>query len=294
MSQQKANLLLVLVTVAWGASYLFTKTAVQEIAPFTLIAYRFLLAFAITAIVFWKQIRRPSKQTIIASAIQGFLMAVVCILFAYALVVTDASVAAFLLATTVIMVPLFMVIWTRKLPTKQVVLGGAITLSGLALFSLDGTFVVSAGMIICLITAALYAVHIIANNHFTQQHDSLQLGVYQLFFVGLFSFIGALFVEPIRLPETAQGWGAVVMLAIVCSAFAIIVQSIAQQHTNAVSTGFIFALEPIFAAIFAYVFLHERLSTQEWMGAAFIFMGVLAANYVPVKSRKAVPISSEL
>ncbi|MER1958184.1 MAG: DMT family transporter [Solibacillus sp.] len=288
MSIKKANFLLVLVTVAWGASYLFTKTAVTELAPFTLIAYRFLLAFFITALVFWKQIKKTNKETILASAVQGFLMAVVCILFAYALRVTEASVAGFLIATTVIIVPMLMIGITRKLPSRQIVIGGVVTLMGLALFSLKGSFSVSVGMVLCLITAFLYAVHIILNNQFVQKINSLQLGVYQLFFTGFFSLIGALINEPLVLPQTSAGWGSLIMLAIFCSAFAIIVQSIAQQHTSAVSTGFIFSLEPIFAAMFAFAFLGERMDNQEIIGALFIFAGVLAANYTPPKTKRLV------
>ena len=288
MSMKQANFLLVLVTVAWGASYLFTKNAVAELAPFTLIAYRFLLAFFITALVFWKQIKNTNKATILASAVQGLLMAVVCILFAYALRITEASVAGFLIATTVIIVPMLMVAITRKLPSRQIVIGGCVTLIGLALFSLKGSFSVSVGMVLCLITAFLYAVHIILNNQFVQKINSLQLGVYQLFFTGFFSFIGALINEPLVLPQTQKGWGSLIMLAIFCSAFAIIVQSIAQQHTSAVSTGFIFSLEPIFAAMFAFAFLSERMDTQEIIGALFIFAGVLAANYTPSKTKQVV------
>lgn len=286
MSRKKANLLLVLVTVAWGASYLFTKTAVAELAPFTLIAYRFLLAFFITALVFWKRIKHTNVQTLVASSILGLVMGIVCILFGYALRITEASVAGFLIATTVIIVPMLMVGITRKLPTRQVVIGGGVTLIGLALFSLNGTITISVGMILCLITAFLYAVHIIMNNYCTQKMDSLQLGVYQLFFAGFFSLIGALVNEPLQLPASAMGWGSLLMLAIFCSAFAIIVQSIAQQHTTAVSTGFIFSLEPIFAALFAFAFLQERMTGQEWIGAAFIFAGVLAANYTSPKIKK--------
>ena len=286
MSMKQANFLLVLVTVAWGASYLFTKNAVAELAPFTLIAYRFLLAFFITALVFWKQIKNTNKATILASAVQGLLMAVVCILFAYALRITEASVAGFLIATTVIIVPMLMVAITRKLPSRQIVIGGGVTLIGLALFSLKGSFSISVGMVLCLITAFLYAVHIILNNQFVQTINSLQLGVYQLFFTGFFSLIGALINEPLTLPQSSKGWGSLIMLAIFCSAFAIIVQSIAQQHTSAVSTGFIFSLEPIFAAMFAFAFLSERMDTQEIIGALFIFAGVLAANYTPSKVKQ--------
>lgn len=286
MSLAKANLLLVLVTVAWGSSYIFTKSAVNELTPFTLIAYRFLLAFFAMVIILWKQLYKTNWRVVVASSIQGFLMGIVCIMFAYVMSVMDASVAAFIMSTTVILVPIIMVFITWKLPTRQVVIGGTITMIGLALFSLEGEVKMSAGMLICLATAFLYAVHIICNNYFSQRMDSLQLGVFQLFFAGFFSLVGALMVETPRIPSSSKGWGALIALALFCSAFALIGQSVAQQYTTAVSTGFIFALEPIFAAILAFMLLGERMNAQEIIGACFILVGVLAANHIPKRFKK--------
>ena len=284
MSQRFANFLLVLVTVSWGASYLFTKFAVAEITPFSLIAYRFTLAFLVTGIFFWKKIRHTTKETLFASLLLGTLMSIICIAFAYALKITDASTAGFIMATTVIMVPMIMVVVTHKLPTRQITLGSIVTIIGLALFSIKETLTVSTGMVLCLIIAFLYAVHIILNNKYAKKYDGVQLGVYQLGFTGGISFIAALMFEPLSKPETAQGYFSLVMLALICSAFAVVVQSVAQKYTSAVHTGFIFALEPIFAACFALLFLHEVMDVQELLGACFIFLGVLIANYTPKKS----------
>ena len=39
----------------------------------------------------------------------------------------------------------------------------------------------------------------------------------------------------------------------------------------------LFALEPVFSMIFAYIFLHEKLSLQGAIGAFLIMVGVVIA-----------------
>ncbi|WP_272945278.1 EamA family transporter [Paenibacillus gorillae] len=55
-------------------------------------------------------------------------------------------------------------------------------------------------------------------------------------------------------------------------------QSVAQKYTTAVSVAFLFSLEPIFSAIFAFFFLKEIVGLNSYTGAALIIAGVLIAN----------------
>ena len=51
MNTKRAEMLMLLVTFCWGSSYLFMKEGLTSIGPFTLIAYRFLIAFAAAAVL---------------------------------------------------------------------------------------------------------------------------------------------------------------------------------------------------------------------------------------------------
>lgn len=55
-------------------------------------------------------------------------------------------------------------------------------------------------------------------------------------------------------------------------------QAVAQEYTTPERAGFIFSLEPVFAAIFAYLFLGENMGMGELTGAALILLGVWAAG----------------
>ena len=67
-------------------------------------------------------------------------------------------------------------------------------------------------------------------------------------------------------------------LALVCSAFGFVMQPVAQRCTTPEHTGLLFALEPVFSALFAFVFLHELLSAKGWLGAALVLFSVLLVS----------------
>lgn len=284
MTQKQANLLFLLATIGWGASYLFTKFAVVEVLPFALVTYRFSIAFVITFAIFYKKLINTTKETLFASFILGIFLCITFSSFGFAMQTANPASAGFLMATTVIFVPILVMVMTRKLATRQVLIGSVVTFFGLALFSLKGGLSFSIGEMLCLATAIFYAVHIVVNNYFAKKYDVLQLGIYQLGFTAVFGTVFMFSFEPISYPTTSTGWTSMLLLAVICTAFGLVIQSLAQGATTAEATGFIFSLEPIFAAIFAYLFLGEVLNGQEWIGALLIFVGVLIANYTPKKS----------
>jgi len=131
------------------------------------------------------------------------------------------------------------------------------------------------GDLLCVAGALLYATHIIVTEKLTKAVDSVILGIIQLGIAGALGLIFSLFLETPRFPMAAQEWLPILALSILCSAIGFIVQTVAQQHTTSTNTGLIFSLEPVFAAIFAFLFLGEALSTQGWLGAMFVLFGVI-------------------
>lgn len=292
MSKTVANILFVLATIGWGSSYLFTKFAINELEPFTLIAMRFGIAFFIAFIIFYNKLIKVSFNTLKASAILGVLLCIMFTMFSYVLKMVNPSTAGFLLATTVIFVPLITMCFSKKLPQRQIVVGAIVTLIGLCIFMFNGSMSIDSGAILSIATAIVFAFHLVINNLFTKKHDALQLGVFQLGFACIFSVVLMLFFEPLHVPQSKLGWISIFVLAVICSAFGFVVQSVAQKYTSAEETGFILALEPIFSALFAYIVLGEMLSGREWIGAFIIFLGVLVASYQLKSSKSINPLSN--
>jgi drug/metabolite transporter (DMT)-like permease len=286
MSKSIANLLFLIATIGWGSSYLFTKFAVNELEPFTLVAIRFGIAFCIAFSVFYRRLIHISKETLGASLILGGLMCTMFTMFNHVLKTVDPSTAGFLLATTVIFVPLLIMIMTRKLPPYTIIIGGIVTMVGLTLFMFDGGMTINRGVLLSILTAIMFAIHLVVNNFFVKKYDALQLGVFQLGFASVIGGICMIGFESVSGPQSTLGWISISVLAVICSAFGFVVQSVVQKYTSAVETSFILALEPIFSALFAFIVLGEALEGKEWLGAFVIFSGVLIASY----QRKEKPV----
>jgi drug/metabolite transporter (DMT)-like permease len=134
------------------------------------------------------------------------------------------------------------------------------------------------GDFLCILGAALYAAHIIVTGELTRNVDSITLGILQLGFAGVLGLLFSLSMEETALPSTTESWYSVLALSILCSAIGFVAQTVAQNHTNPTHTGLIFSLEPVFAAIFAFLFADEALSLRGYLGAAIILFSVLNAE----------------
>ena len=70
----------------------------------------------------------------------------------------------------------------------------------------------------------------------------------------------------------------VVALALICSAYGFITQTLVQPHVPAETTGFAFSLEPVCSAVFSFFLVGEVLSPIAFLGAALILTGVMVAT----------------
>ncbi len=108
MSKQvRADIILLLVTLCWGVSYLLMDISLTDLDPFTLNAFRFLGAFVIAAAVSWKRIRTVNRQTLKYSLIVGLALVVVYIGATFGVKYTSISNSGFLCALTVVFTPFF-------------------------------------------------------------------------------------------------------------------------------------------------------------------------------------------
>ena len=100
--QRKADLLLVLVTAFWGASYFLTDLCLETMPPLCLNAFRFLVAFFLLGGVFFKKMWPISRQTLQYSVLVGIFLALVYICCTYGILFTSISNAGFICALPVI------------------------------------------------------------------------------------------------------------------------------------------------------------------------------------------------
>ena len=284
-TQQRADSCIALISMAWGASYLLMKAGLDGLGPFNLIGLRFGIAFLVTALIFHKRLRKATLPVIGRGAILGLTLFGMFSFLMVGLQSTTASTAGFLTSTTVVFVPILQMIITRKKPQGRIIAGVILTVVGIGLMTVQDSLALNRGAVFCLVGALLYAYHIILTDRFAQKTEGLLLGILQLGFAGFYGWVASFLFEAPALPAGSVQWGAVLGLALVCSAFGFVMQPIAQTYTTPERTGLLFALEPVFSALLAFIFLQEVLSVQGYIGAALVLVSVFIAAAKPKSGR---------
>ncbi|MFL0269057.1 DMT family transporter [Candidatus Clostridium radicumherbarum] len=277
--QFKADILLILITFFWGSSCLMTKIGLDEIQGFNLIALRFIIAFLLSASVFWKRFMTINVKTVKYAAILAGILSAVFVFMTFGVKYTTASNAGFLTCLAGVFIPLILFILLKQTPKINVVISICLAFLGICLLSLNQQLQFNKGDLLCILCSLAFAVHIIATGILTRGVDSVSLGVLQLGFVGVYSMIFSFIFENPKLPSTNQFWFTVLALSIFCTAIAFIVQTVAQKDTTSTHTGLIFSLEPVFAAILAFIFAGEILSIRGYLGAVILIISILLVEF---------------
>ncbi|MFC3767516.1 DMT family transporter [Paenibacillus sp. GCM10012303] len=278
MKPLKAELLIVFVTVCWGASYLFMKMGLDSLGEFNLIALRFGIAFLLAAAIFGRRLLTVNMQTVRYAMLLGFLLFLVFTPIMFGLHTTTTSNAGFLVSLTVVFVPLISTVVFRKKIELSLILSVVVAITGIALLTVQPPFAMTSGDLLCMAAAFMYAIHIMVVSIAAQKVDTLNLGILQLGFAGLYGLVFSLLFETPSLPGSPGGWAAILMLSVVCSALGYILQTVAQKYISPTRTGLLFALEPVFAAVIGYWFAGEQLSPKGYIGAALVLLSIVLST----------------
>ena len=278
--QLQANFLIVLVALFWGSTYFLTKMAVAELEPFNLTALRFGTAFIITALFFFKRIRKADRTVIKYSIILGVLAVIAVLSMTFGVQYTTASNAGFLISLSVVMIPLISVVVLKKKIKAKLLLSVILATIGIVCLTLNEQLTINKGDILCILCATSFAVQVLIMERIPKTADSVAIGALQLGITAVVNFILSFFLENFTVPSDLKVWGVIVILGVFCTAFCYIIQIYALKNTSAIQAGIILSLEPVFSAIFAYIFLGELLSKQGYIGAILLFISVILAGIV--------------
>lgn len=290
----KADLALIAVTVGWGASFIFTKEAVNQIEVFNFLAIRFFIAFAFASIVFYKKMKQINRKGLLYGLILG------CILFsAFAVQTigiqfTSVSNSAFITGLSVVLVPILLALINKRLPSRKILICSLMAVSGLAMLTLsNGVTGINIGDILTLLSTLGFATHIITVGKLANMEEPLSMAIVQIGVVSVLSAISSFIFETPTLPSNTSLWLNIAALGLICTAGAFITQNIAQRYTTASHTALIYTLEPVFAAFAGYFILGEILTGVALIGAILIVLGMLLAevdlkSMIIIRKRKSV------
>lgn len=279
-AQLKADFALLMVTVGWGASFLLTKNALTHLQTYNFLSIRFTIAFVLSAVIFWKYMIKIDKTTLKYGALIGFILYISYALQTVGLNYTTASKSAFITGFNVVLVPLLSTILARAKLELMSYISVVTAFVGLALLTLNQSITsINYGDVLTLGCALTTAVYIVLVGKYAQKVEAISCAIIQIGVVALCSLVTTFAVETPKLTSDPNAWASIITLSIVCTSGAFITQMIAMKHTSATHAALIFTGEPVFAAIFGFIFLNESLGVKGMIGGAMILMGMLLAEF---------------
>lgn len=301
----QADALLLAVAAVWGATFPVVKNATDltqgGVPTYWFLAARFTVAALLLAIAFRRHLAAAPRRTWAAGILVGGFLFASYALQTFGLAHTSSSKAGFITGLSVVLVPVFSVIWLRRKPGPGAWLGVAAATVGLALLSLNGgDWLLTYGDLLTFLCAIGFALHVVAVGRFAGPHDPIALAVIQLVAAAVFSWIGQILSAGTLGPGVSgvlwwSGPAHVVMALLICSllatAAAFLLQNVLQPYTTPTHTALIFAAEPVFSALFAYLLLGERLTPRGYLGAALMVAGMVLAE-LPIWQREPEPEAS--
>lgn len=272
----KAQLLLVVATFFWGATFVIVKGALSDASPLMFIALRFLLA---GLLMWWVMARgRIERKALLPSLLLGTLLFAGFAFQTWGLLYTTPSKSAFVTGFSVILVPVVSVLSGYRLSRGNTA-AAALGLVGLYFLVLpSGIGVVNRGDLLTLFAAIAFAFHIVMLGTWSRRISFMQLAPAQILVVGTIAIVAAPFAPVTALHWTGRLVLAVVVTAIFATAFAFGAQVWAQQYTPPAHTALIFALEPVFALLTSIIVTGEHLGGKEILGFVLILAGMVVSE----------------
>ncbi len=284
MKRWQAESSLFFITLIWGGTFSFTKLGLDYSPPALFIFLRFTVALAISLLFFGKYIKGLDKTTFMQGSILGLFFGIGFLLQTYGLKYTSITNSAFITGMSVPLTPFVYWIIERKSVTRWQGAGVAASVFGLWLFSDPDINKINPGDIFTLASTLFWALYISYMDIFTRdKHEfstTARLVVLQLITVTPLA-AGFYFAFEYTSSSLIVGNELLAALAyngIVASFLLTFIHTSVQKFTTPVKAALIFSLEPVIAAIIAYLIFGEIISARGALGGAIILFGVIISQ----------------
>jgi drug/metabolite transporter (DMT)-like permease len=271
---KKAELYLLLITAIWGLTFPLVGAAVKSITPMHFVAIRFLLAALVMLPFVWRDLKN-TDTTVLG---YGLLIGTVnfgCYLFqGMGLQTLGSAESAFITSTTVIIVPIILLIFHYHKPSFIEYLSAILCLTGLYILTGANIKAINHGEFFTFICALCCALSIIFTEKATRNIINIKLLV---FFQIVFTAILTLPFSTTHLESfifNIQNIFALLYCAIFATLVVFYLQAKYQKQTSASKAALIFCAEPIFAVLYSWMFFSENAPINTLIGGAIIVASI--------------------
>ena len=285
------QLLLILATLLWGGNFVIGRAVAGDIPPITLAFLRWCVAFIVFLPIAYSRVKRERHMikanwpAVIVMAITG----VACFnTLVYIGVYYTTSINASLMnSSTPIIIYILSFIFLKERLSKFQLIGTALSLAGVAFILSKGSletllsFSFNKGDLIVLIAVFCWGVYSLLVKQYAGRLPgystflvTIALGVMMLLPFTIYELMTTS-VEIVWSPSTI---GAILYVGIIASIVAFLSWNNGVVALGANKASIYLNFIPLFAAIFAVLFLDEDLLLAQLIGGLAVICGVLLAN----------------
>lgn len=272
--EDKAKLILIFLTIIWGAGFPLTSIILKSMGTFTFVSVKGFLAAIVIMIIFFKKIKVIDKNLIKAAFLLALTLVLGNLLQAGSMVFTTASKCSFISGLPVIFVPIIIAIIHKKLPGKRKILAICVAIIGLYFLTYNRSSGINIGDVLAVMSSFIYSFQIILVDRFGNKYDGIMLAAVELVFIGVMSLVPGILLEGyyVNLNSFIVIVG-ILITGLLGSALGMAVQNKVQPLLNPSSAALIYLFEPVFGALFS-VLIGDRLSLRALIGAALILLAM--------------------
>jgi drug/metabolite transporter (DMT)-like permease len=306
--KKRNTFLLILTAFIWGVAFVAQSEGGKVVGPYTFNFLRFIIGgIVLIPVIFLldrlgltknKPVSKADRRALLTGGIScGIVLCIASNLQQLGLFYgSTAGKAGFLTACYILLVPI-LGLFLKKTCGWNIWIGVIITLIGLYLLCMNGSFSLQLADILLLLCALFFSVHILVIDHFSPIVDGVRMSCIQFLVAGILSAI-PMFASDMQHSLAGMqawvltlgsfsAWIAVLYAGVLSCGVAYTLQIIGQKGLNPTVASLLMSLESVFSVLAGWVILHETMSRRELFGCVLIFAAVVLAQ-IPVKPLRRV------
>lgn len=284
-------ILLIIATLLWGGNFVFGRAVANELSPFTFAFLRWVVALLIFLPITWPLLKRDWKKIKTYLPIV-FLMALTGVAAFNTIVYiglhyTTAINASLVNSTTPILIYILSFFFLKEHLTKMQIFGTTISLTGVLLIISKGSVTsliqlsFNYGDLIILAAALSWSIYSLllkryANELPTQSTFLINIVIGTIMLIPF--FIYELINPSINIIWSFTSIAAIFYTGIFASIVSFVCWNIGVVRMGANRAGIYLNLIPVFATLFAVLFIGESLLLFQLIGGLFVILGVYLSS----------------
>lgn len=273
---REVDLVLLLVAIFWGASYLAAKSLTQHAPVIVVLSLRFILTTLGMSVIWAVRRSKFSRNEILLGLLLGTVQALIIFCETEGVSRTTATNAGLIISLAIVMTPLMESLASKNwLPPKFFAATIVAVVGVLLLVSNKGFSAPNLGDWLMLVAATVRALHVTSMGHFTKAkaYSSVNITLLQsLACAMIFTFASGGRVWSTARELRGHQWLGLLFLSGLCGVFAFLATLWAIRQTSSSRASLLLGTEPVWAVVVGTVLGGESLTVIGILGA-FLIIG---------------------